>query len=111
MTTTTVTSVSMSPTSSATASTTSAAADPVSGGPIKIIESDGQSLMEKMNGSGEALGERSLKFVTVGDGAVGKTCLLLAYTKRSFSTEYRDLLVILASHHICTTQVCPNSVR
>jgi small GTP-binding protein len=30
----------------------------------------------------------TLKLVVIGDGAVGKTCLLVVYAKGSFPTEY-----------------------
>ena len=32
--------------------------------------------------------ERNLKITAVGDGMVGKTCILITYTSHEFPTEY-----------------------
>jgi len=31
---------------------------------------------------------RPIKITTIGDGMVGKTCMLITYTKKEFPTEY-----------------------
>ena len=38
---------------------------------------------------------KNLKFVTVGDGAVGKTCLLISFIRKQFCSEYGFALLLL----------------
>jgi Ras-related C3 botulinum toxin substrate 1 len=43
---------------------------------------------DNANGSAGKVAPRPLKVTAVGDGMVGKTCLLITYTAKRFPTDY-----------------------